>query len=179
MNYEDGKNIGLGIGHQITKFEKILMNLILKYFKFISGFLVNKYKEILGKIIFHFKSSKNLSNYSKCAITICLLYLILKIIVKIFRKDKKQIFNKKLSNFLFLKTASNKKFTFSEDKSFYIINRELSYEKIKNYIKSHKQKLMKINIDSNEKIDDPYFKLMKFYIEYNKSNNNNIKKIII
>lgn len=170
--------IGLGIGHRITIIENFLINYFLKCYRLLSGSINNKYKMILNKLINHFKYTENLLNYSKCFLLISFILFIIKILLRYFKSEKKSIFNKKISNYLFLKNSNNKKLNLSEEKSLYIANRDLNYDQIKKYIQTHKEKLKKFNLDTNENIDDPYFKLMKYYIEYNKSYNN-IKNIII
>ncbi len=179
MNNHDGKKIGLGLGYQITKLEKFIMDYMIRYCRLISGFLLNKLRTIIFKIINHFKSSRNLSFYSKSLIIMSILLFLIKILLKYFNSDKGCLFNKKISYLLFLKnhsnSGSNKQFLFSEDKSLYLIDRNVNYEKLKKYIKDHKEKLKQLKVESKETVEDPYFKLMKFYLEYNNSHKN-IKK---
>ena len=174
MNIDHVEKIGFGIGHQITKIEKFIIEIIIRYFKLISRFLLNKFKAILFTLINHFKSSRNLSFYSKSLIVISILLFLIKLFLKYFNSNKGCLSINKNSNLFFKfnsNVISNTKFLFSKEKSVYVVNRNKTFDKLKKYIRDHKEKSKQENVEIKESPEDPYFKLMKFYLEYNNSHN--------
>jgi len=173
MNKDHVEKIGFGIGHKITIIEKFVIEIIMKYFKLISRFLLNKFKAIIFTIINHFKSRRNLSFYSKLLILISILLFLLKLFFKYINSDKCSLNHKLFFNKINSNGISNIKFFFSKDKAIYVVNRNVNFDKIKKYIKDHKEKLKKKDVEIKESPEDPYFKLIKFYLEYNNSQNHN------
>jgi hypothetical protein len=174
----DNSNFSFGVGKFISKIENGLINFLISIYKNISKLIISKYNSFLHFVILNILNTEKLNLYSKITILTSICIFLLKCLTNIIISNKIKIDKCSYNNYLFFnnKIIKNKTSLLEKESQIKILKKEGNWTKVKRYIEKNNKifgsKLHKKEI--NEK--DPFFKILKFYIDYECQGKNKIKR---
>lgn len=171
--------LSFGLGVFISKIELRLWKFLISLYRTICNFFSKKYENLINFFTNNILNSHKLSWYSKIIIFISFCLFLIKFISnlitsKSFTKARPSLCYYKFFNNQIIK---NKTSLLDKKHSIKIVSNDNNRMKIKKYIDKSKKNSEKTNpnsqISTNKIIQEPFYRIMKFYIDY--ENNKNLK----
>jgi hypothetical protein len=171
--------LSFGLGVFISKIELRLIKILVNFYRTICNFFNKQYQNILNFFINHILNTHKLSLYSKITILISICLFLIKFISNLITSKSYTLARPSLCYYKFFNNQIIKNKTSLLDKkhNIKIFFNDNNWIKIKKFIDKRNKISEKVNstalISTNKIIQEPFYRIMKFYIDY--ENNKNFK----
>lgn len=161
-----------GLGYFISKIEYKMFKLIKTVFEMLKNYTCTKYKLFIDFICMNILNTEKLNTFSKIVIISAICIHLLRIFVNII--FKKTIILERcsftLNKFFGSNVLKNKSSLLDKESKIKLTTKDENWMKIKNFVENRNQTVKKYT-DREESVNNPFFKIMKFYIDYGRNKN--------